>query len=161
MARADTELSAAPSISALPIPRSIAVDGAELVAVARDAVAVGANLWVRVHGGSMAPAIPVNAEVRLAKLVANQPSVGDVVLARTATGQPMLHRVRAIRGQRIQLQGDNLLTPDDPLSLSDIVAIADAVRVDGRVAPIAAAQRSVGTRVARLLRLLRRRIVNG
>ena len=142
-------------------PRSIEVDRAELLEVVREATSAGASLWIRIRGGSMMPAIPIDGEVRVGTLAARPVCVGDVVLARAAGDQPVLHRVRSLSGGHVQLKGDNLMAADDPLPVSDVIAIADAVRVNGRVTPIPAAPRALEKRVVRTLRLMWRRIANG
>ena len=142
-------------------PRSIEVDRAELLDVVREATSAGASLWIRIRGGSMMPAIPTDGEVRVVTLAARPIRVGDVVLARAVGGQPVLHRVRSLSGDYVQLKGDNLMAADDPLPVSDVIAIADAVRGGGRVTPIPAAPRALSTRIVRTLRLMWRRIANG
>ena len=142
-------------------PRSIEVDRAELLDVVREATSAGASLWIRIRGGSMMPAIPTDGEVRVVTLAARPIRVGDVVLARAVGGQPVLHRVRLLSGGRVQTKGDNLMTADDPLPVSEVIAIADAVRIDGRVTPIPAAPRALKRRIVHTLRLLWRRMANG
>ena len=142
-------------------PRSIEVDRAELLEVVREATSAGASLWIRIRGGSMMPAIPTDAEVRFVTLAARPIRVGDVVLARAAGGQPVLHRVRSLNGDHVQLKGDNLMAADDLLPMSDVIAIADAVRADGRVTPIPAAPRALHKRILRTFRLMWRRMANG
>ena len=141
--------------------RAIEVDRAELLDVVRDATSVGASLWIRIRGGSMNPAIPTGAEVRVTAVAAHQLRIGDVVLARATDGQPVLHRVRSIDAGRVQLKGDNLSGPDDPLAVDEIIAIADAVRVDGTVTPIPAEPRALHKRAMRRVRHIWRRLANG
>ena len=148
-------------VDAAARPRSIEVDRVELLEVVREATSVGASLWIRIRGGSMMPAIPTDGEVRVVPLSARRIRVGDVVLARTITGQPVLHRVRSLGEDHVQLKGDNLAVADDPLPMSEVIAIADAVRAGGRVAPIPAAPRAILQRLARTLRHLWRRMANG
>jgi hypothetical protein len=149
------------SAAATTRPRSLEVDRAELLEVVRAATSVGASLWIRIRGGSMVPAIPADGEVRLVARAARQIRIGDVVLARAAGGQPVLHRVRAISDDFVQLKGDNLTAADDPLPVSDVIAIADAVRAGDRVAPIPPATRALRGRLWRALRLVWRRVANG
>jgi SOS-response transcriptional repressor LexA len=142
-------------------PRSIEVDRAELLDVVREATSAGASLWIRIRGGSMMPAIPTDGEVRVVTLAARPIRVGDVVLARAVGGQPVLHRVRSLSGDYVQLKGDNLTAADDPLPVSDVIALADAVRVEGRATPIPTAPRALKKRIVRALRLMWRRMANG
>jgi hypothetical protein len=142
-------------------PRSIEVDRAELLEVVREATSAGASLWIRIRGGSMMPAIPSDAEVRVVTLAARPMRVGDVVLARALGGQPVLHRVRSLSGGHVQTKGDNLMTADDPLPVSEVIAIADAVSIDGRVTPIPAAPQILRRRLVQTLRLMWRRMANG
>jgi SOS-response transcriptional repressor LexA len=142
-------------------PRSIEVDRAELLEVVREATSAGASLWIRIRGGSMMPAIPTDGEVRVVALAGRAIRVGDVVLARAAEGQPVLHRVRSLIGDHVHLKGDNLTAADDPLPVSDVIAIADAVRDGGRVTAIPAAPRALKKRIVRALRLMWRRMANG
>jgi len=142
-------------------PRSIEVDRAELLEVVREATSAGASLWIRIRGGSMMPAIPIDAEVRVVTLAARSMRVGDVVLARAVGGQPVLHRVRSLSGDHVQTKGDNLMTADDPLPVSEVIAIADAVRIDARVTPIPSAPQALKKRIVHTLRLMWRRMANG
>jgi hypothetical protein len=150
-----------PFVDSAARPRSIEVDRAELLEVVRDATAVGASLWIRIRGGSMMPAIPTDGEVRVVALADRQIRVGDVVLARAARGQPVLHRVRSVGGDHVQLKGDNLAAADEPLPIRDVIAIADAVRAGGCAAPIPAAPHAIRQRIGLTLRHLWRRIANG
>lgn len=145
----------------MSLPRSIEVDRAELLQVVREATSVGASLWIRIRGGSMLPAIPTNGEVRVATVATRPIRVGDVVLARAKKGQPVLHRVQSLDEGYVRLKGDNLAWTDDPVPVSEVFAIADAVRVGDRIAPMPAAPRELHTRIVRALRHMWRRVANG
>jgi hypothetical protein len=52
---------------------------------------------------------------------------GDVVLALTADGEPVLHRVIAVDGDWLLMRGDAALAPDPPAPLSRVIGVATHV----------------------------------
>lgn len=122
--------------SEIAAERVVVVGGAELLSLGQAAASAGAELWVRVRGSSMIPAIARGAEIRVGPLPPRDLRTGDVVLARSATGRPVVHRISRIAGALVWLKGDFRLTADAPIAVSDILGLVDAVRIDGTVRPI-------------------------
>ena len=112
--------------------RSLALDE-PLADIVRDVVGGGAPLWIRVYGGSMSPAIPSGALVRLRPLPARPLRRGDIVLAETGGGRCVVHRVVGVNGEEVALHGDSTLDPDPPLARASVLALADRVDVAGHV----------------------------
>ena len=108
-----------------------------LADIVRDVVGGGAPMWIRVRGGSMAPAIPSGALVRVRPLPARPLRRGDVVLADLGGGRCVMHRVVAARDGEVRLHGDTTLEPDPPLPLRSVLALADHVEIDGRTLALA------------------------
>lgn len=109
--------------------RALGVSPDELVPLVRQVVDGGGSLWIRVHGGSMEPAVPRGAQVRLCPLPERSLGAGDVVFAVTPTSIPVVHRVESIEESTIRLRGDALPEADSPLSPDRVLAIADRVRI--------------------------------
>lgn len=122
--------------SETPVERVVVVGGTELLSLGQAAASAGAELWVRVRGSSMIPAIGRGAEIRVGPLPPRDLRTGDVVLARGASGNPVVHRISRIAGPLVWLKGDFRLTADAPIATSDILGLVDAVRVDGMVRPM-------------------------
>jgi hypothetical protein len=120
--------------------RSIEVDRAEFLQMVREATSVGASLWIRTRGGSMMPAIPRGAMVRVRPLV-GVPRRGDVVLATLPNGQPVLHRVRRVEKGRVFLKGDNLVLADTGTPLDRVYALADALDMGAGIVKLSARPR--------------------
>ena len=131
---ARAELATAPA--ALVSGRTLELGREELLGLVGEVVPAGARLWVKVHGASMAPAIPAGADVRLGPVRERSLRKGDVVLARLPSGLPVLHRVTAVRTHDVVLQGDALASADPPVSRDAILARAEAVRVGAVERPI-------------------------
>lgn len=109
--------------------RPISMNRPHFVELVREAANARAHVWVRVRGASMVPAIPAGSSVRLGPLPERSLRRGDVVLALTTSGQPVLHRIRSVDGDRVITKGDALPQPDSPLDLRAVIAMADIVRV--------------------------------
>ena len=141
--RDDGTTKAAPTTSAAstmpaeePAPvRSLPLDE-PLADIVREVVGHGASMWIRVHGGSMAPAIPSGALVRLRPLPIRSLRRGEIVLADVGGGRCVVHRVVASEGGAVRLHGDSTLEPDPPLARGSILALADRVDVGGHVRPL-------------------------
>lgn len=116
--------------------RVIVVGGGELLSLGHAATSVGAEMWVRVRGSSMIPAIARGAEIRIGPLPDRGIRRGDVVLARGATGHPVVHRVSRIAGSLVWLKGDFRLTADAPIAVTEICGLVEAVKWQGEVRPI-------------------------
>lgn len=132
--------------------RVIVVGGAELLSLGEAVASAGAELWVRVRGSSMMPAISRGAEIRVGPLPARELRAGDVVLARSATGSPVVHRISRIAGPRVWLKGDFRLAADAPIDASEILCLVDAVRIEGTVRPVAPRRSRAWRDVVRRLR---------
>ena len=116
----------------------------DMVSLTRDVVGAGAALHVRAPGGSMLPAIPRGALVRIGPVPSCGVRTGDVVLALTGDGEPVLHRAIAVRDDCIVMRGDASITVDPPVPLERIIGVATHVRTDGE-------DRALGRRPGRSL----------
>jgi SOS-response transcriptional repressor LexA len=121
-----------PPASELAPTRPIALDE-PLVDLVRDIVGRGAEMWLRVRGGSMHPAIPSGSLVRVRPLPARPLRRGDVVLADVGAGRCVLHRVVRVDGGVVRLHGDATLDPDPPVPSDAVLALADRAEANGRV----------------------------
>lgn len=97
------------------------------------ALAAGSEVEIEAEGGSMFPLIRNGARVRVAPLGPGDPRLGDIVLA-VIGGRWVLHRVVALDGDRLTLQGDNRSTRDAAVARSAVAGVA--VEVAGRVGDI-------------------------
>jgi len=102
-----------------------------LVSLTRDVVGAGAALHVRAPGGSMLPTIPRGALVRVGPMPSDGVRVGDVVLALTGDGEPVLHRAIAVRRDSIVMRGDASINVDPPVPLDRLIGVATHVRTNG------------------------------
>lgn len=116
--------------------RNVEVSRDDFVSLVRDAVGIGGFVWIRAKGGSMLPAIPRGAAVRLAPVSADEVVPGAVVLATLPSGQPVLHRVLRADGGRVFLKGDNVARPDAATTLDRVIAHATHVQIDGVDVPL-------------------------
>ena len=92
----------------------------------------GHSVVIMTKGQSMSPFIRGERDsVELLKCPAIE--VGDIVLAQLTPGHYVLHRVNAIRGERVRLKGDGNLDGTEACNLQDICGTAVAVlRPGGR-----------------------------
>ena len=111
--------------------RPLRVEREELVSLVRDVAREGGALRVRAPGGSMLPSIPRGALVRIRGIPETGITSGDVVLALTADGEPVLHRVIQVDGPVLRLRGDAAVMDDPPVPLSRVIGIATHVAYDG------------------------------
>ena len=118
--------------------RTLELGREDLLGLVAGAVESGSQVWVRIRGASMAPAVPAGADVRLGPVRERSLRKGDVVLARLPSGLPVLHRVKSLRAHDVVLQGDALPSADPPVGYPAIVARADAVRVGAVELPVPA-----------------------
>ena len=145
----------APTI-APPPPVVTHVAGERMLTVAREALAVGGEMWIVVTGHSMQPTLAPGDRVLLSAFT-SAPREGDIVLV-DAAGQPRLHRVVAVAGQELRTRGDGCATDDPPVALARVVARASAVAREGVVTPLGASLRFGAGGLARLARLEGRRV---
>ena len=75
----------------------------------------------------MLPTIPRGALVRIAGVPERGIARGDVVLALTADGEPVLHRVIDLDVETLITRGDAALAPDPPTPLSRVIGVATHV----------------------------------
>lgn len=108
----------------------------DMVGLTRDVVGAGAGLHVRAPGGSMLPTIPRGALVRVGPVPSTGVRTGDVVLALTDDGEPVLHRAIAVRAHNILMRGDASINVDPPVPLERVIGIATHVRMNGESRPL-------------------------
>jgi hypothetical protein len=119
-----------------PGARALRLDRDDLVALTGEVVAAGGALRVRVSGGSMRPTVPRGALVRIGPVPTDGIDVGDVALALTADGEPVLHRVLALTDDGIVMRGDAAIISDAPIPFARIIGVATHVVENGRDVPI-------------------------
>ena len=127
-----------------PDPRPWTLDRDEMVSLTREVVGAGATLRVRAPGGSMLPTIPRSALVRIGPIPSGGVTAGDVVLALTADGEPVLHRAIAVRHDSVLMRGDASINVDPPVPLERVIGVATHVRANGK-------ERALGRRPSRSL----------
>jgi hypothetical protein len=95
-------------------------------------------MWINAAGASMYPTIAGGSRVLLS--FSAVPRLGDVVLFERE-GRAILHRIVWRRGRTIVTRGDSCSSPEPPMAIADIRAVALAVD-DGRaVQPLVWARR--------------------
>jgi hypothetical protein len=114
-----------------PDPRPWPLVRDEMVSLTRDVVGAGAALHVRAPGGSMLPTIPRGALVRIGPVPSGGVTTGDVVLALTGDGEPVLHRAIAVRRDSILTRGDASINVDPPVPFERVIGVATHVRANG------------------------------
>ena len=90
----------------------------------------------------MRPTISRGALVRIGPVPNGGIRPGDVVLALTADGEPVLHRALVIRRDGILTRGDASITMDPPVPHERVIGVATHVRENGT-------ERALGRRPAR------------
>ena len=123
-------------------PRPWQLERDEMMTLTREIVGAGGALHVRAPGGSMRPTIPRGALVRIGPVPDDGIRPGDVVLALTADGEPVLHRAVVVRRDGIVMRGDASITMDPPVPHERVIGVATHVREDGK-------ERALGRRAAR------------
>lgn len=116
--------------------RSLLVESADFRTLVTEMCRCGAAFSIRARGNSMRPAIRGGTVVCLTPRNGSPVKVGDVVLAMTAGGKYVLHRVRRACGGQIETHGDANPVADAPVALESVVAVANAILIDGWKAPI-------------------------
>ena len=103
-----------------------------LLAEAGALLAEGRDVELMVKGNSMLPfLVDERDSVRLRK----QPDVekGEIVLAQIAPGRYVLHRVRAVEGERLTLMGDGNLRGTESCKKSDVLGtVVEIIRQGDR-----------------------------
>ncbi len=117
--------------------RALALESNEFALIARDLVGRDVSFWVRASGSSMEPSIPSGSEVRLQPIHGRALRVDDVVLADVGARGFVIHRIRGFDDPFFRLRGDANVRSDPPVTREQTYAVADAIRVDGRITDIA------------------------
>lgn len=139
------------------IGRSLRLDRTELVTLTGDVVRAGGAVWVRAPGGSMMPTIPRGSLVRIDPVPDEGIAKGDVVLALTADGEPVLHRVVSASDGWITTRGDGAIHIDPPVPLTRVIGVATSVRdAEGERTLARSASRSMAITVLKLRRRVER-----
>jgi len=139
--------------------RALRVERDEMLSLTGDVVRGGGALWVRAPGGSMLPTIPRGALVRIQPLPEPGPSKGDIVLALTSDGEPVLHRVMMVFDHHLILRGDAALGADPPIPLAKVIGLATHVRDEaGERALTRSPRRSMAITVLKLRRRVERAV---
>ena len=135
--------------------RALRMERSDMVALATDVTRAGGALRVRARGGSMLPTIPRGALVRIGGVPPAGVLRGDVVLALTTDGEPVLHRAVEVRPDAIVTRGDAAIYVDAAIPLTRVIGVATHVTEAG-------VERQLGRRPQRSLAVsalkLRRRI---
>jgi hypothetical protein len=126
----------APGDAGVAGPRAWRLERDDMVSLTRDVVGVGGALHVRAPGGSMLPTIPRGALVRIGPIPAGGVTAGDVVLALTADGEPVLHRAITVGRDGIITRGDASITTDPLVPHERLIGVATHVREDGQDRPL-------------------------
>jgi hypothetical protein len=142
--------------------RPLRVERTEMVSLVREVVYAGGALRVRAPGGSMLPTIPRGALVRIRGVPDRGVEQGNVVLALTADGEPVLHRVIAIDGEVLVTRGDAALADDPPTPRSRVIGVATHVSYLGTERELPRrAPRSLSVAALKLRRRLARAVRRG
>jgi hypothetical protein len=139
--------------------RPLRLERDDMVVLATDIVRAGGALRVRARGGSMLPTIPRGALVRIGAVPPSGVTRGDVVLALTSDGEPVLHRAIAVRADAVVTRGDSAIHVDPAIPLSRIVGIATHVSDGGSERPLGRRpQRSITVSALKLRRRIARAV---
>ena len=131
----------------------------EMVELTRDVVGAGGDLYVRAPGGSMLPTIARGALVRIGPLPAGGIVAGDVVLALTGDGEPVLHRAVVVRQDGVILRGDSAIVEDPLVPFSRVIGVATHARINGIEREIGRRpRRSIGISALKVRRHLARMV---
>ena len=103
-----------------------------LLAEAGALLAEGRDVELTVKGNSMLPFL-VNERDSVVLRKLPQVEKGDVVLAEITRGHYVLHRVRAVDGERLTLMGDGNVRGTESCTRADVLGTAVAfIRPDGK-----------------------------
>lgn len=102
-----------------------------LLAEAGALLAEGRDVELLVKGNSMLPFLHDERDsVRLRKL--DTVAKGDIVLAQISPGHYVLHRVRAVDGEKLTLMGDGNIRGTESCTRADVLGTAvEFIRPDG------------------------------
>jgi signal peptidase I len=104
----------------------------EIMPIIRAALERGQRVSLTVNGSSMLPFINDGDVVEL-EPIRTALALGDVVLAESAAGHYVLHRVVRLLGDSVWLRGDAQAHREGPLPRLAVFGRADTVRRNGRV----------------------------
>jgi len=155
----DRAASASADSTPMRFGRALRVERDEMLSLTGDVVRGGGALWVRAPGGSMLPTVPRGALVRIQPLPEPGPSEGDIVLALTSDGEPVLHRVVMVFDDHLILRGDAALGADPAIPLAHVIGLATHVRDEaGERALTRSPRRSMAITVLKLRRRVERAV---
>lgn len=100
-------------------------------------LARGESVWITVQGGSMTPLLRSGDRVRVTPDRHSELQPGQIVLALSASGQFVVHRVVSQTGNTVTLRGDARPAPDPPLARSQVLGIVDEGSRGKRRIPLA------------------------
>ena len=93
----------------------------------------GKEVEIAVKGQSMRPFLKHGEKVIVAPLLHHTLlKRGMIILARTADGTVMMHRIFRISGEQIVMKGDGNLYQTEPIQRNDILGIATSVVRNGK-----------------------------
>ena len=139
------------------VPRPLRTERDDMVSLTGDVIRAGGAVWVRAPGGSMLPTIARGALVRIEGLSPAGICKGDIALTLTADGEPVLHRVTLVSGDRIVTRGDSAIVADPPVPLTRVIGVATHVRDDAGERVLSRhARRSVAITMLKLRRRVAR-----
>lgn len=118
-------------------------------------IAEGHNVTITPKGNSMRPFVESGRDkVVLSK--AGQLRVGDAVLAEISSGTFVLHRIIAIDGERLTLQGDGNLRGTERCRIADVLGVVTQYLYPGHSVSAADPSLCRRVRIWRQLRPVRR-----
>ena len=116
-------------------------------------LASGKSVQTSAKGASMAPTIPDGSLLDVQPVKPEEMQVGDIVLARAASGRPVYHRVTRIFGGRrrrqVQTWGDACARPDPPVPVGNVLGRVQAAEANGVRIDLAEHQRNLVRRMRR------------
>jgi len=141
------------SIRILEVPPDV------VASVIRETTSAGGSTWIKVRGTSMLPTIPRIAEVRVDPVPRHGLRRGDVALVEQSGSGLVMHRVVRLRGDTVELKGDNRFEADAPVEFRSVIGVAGQIRVGTEtVAVPREPAASLRFTVARWHTFLRRRV---
>lgn len=106
----------------------LAFDEASVLELSRELKGLEVELWINAAGESMQPTIAGGSRVLLS--FSARPRLGDVILFERE-GRAILHRIVWRKGRTVVTRGDACTSPEPPMVLAEVRAVALAVD-DGR-----------------------------
>ena len=102
----------------------LAFGEASVLELSRELKGLDVEMWINAAGASMHPTIAGGSRVLLS--FSATPRLGDVVLFER-DGRAILHRIVWRRGHAVVTRGDSCSSPEPPMALSEVRAVALAV----------------------------------